>query len=173
MNDSLATSRPFRRRSALHASSVHFGPNMTPMVDVVMVILIFFMVSAAFLGPEWFLSALIPKEAPPAPAQPTKADGTGATPPPAPAALEPMRLTLRLRTDNARTFISGYGDTETTLDDMAKRLTDLTKGLEPSFVKDRVEVILAPAQDVPYKDVVRAHELIRQTGIERIGHLPQ
>jgi len=35
---------------------------MTPMVDVVMVILIFFMASAAFLGAEWFLKAAIPSK---------------------------------------------------------------------------------------------------------------
>lgn len=34
---------------------------MTPMVDVVMVILVFFMVSAAFLGPEWLLGSLVPR----------------------------------------------------------------------------------------------------------------
>src|SRR6185295_8612661 len=29
------SARPFRRRNALHAWELHFGPNMTPMVDVV------------------------------------------------------------------------------------------------------------------------------------------
>ena len=45
--------------------AAHFGPNMTPMVDVVMVILIFFMASAAFVGEEWFLFAAIPVQAAP------------------------------------------------------------------------------------------------------------
>ena len=46
-------SRSFRRRSALYTWQLQFGPNMTPMVDVVMVILIFFMASATFAGAEW------------------------------------------------------------------------------------------------------------------------
>ncbi len=47
----------FRRRDASQRASLHFGPNMTPMVDIVMVILVFFMASAAFVGPEWFMAA--------------------------------------------------------------------------------------------------------------------
>lgn len=45
---------------------VHYdsGPNMTPMVDIVMVILIFFMLGASFIGAEHFLRSqmLIDKE---------------------------------------------------------------------------------------------------------------
>ena len=43
------------RATRCTTTPLHFGPNMTPMVDVVMVILIFFMASAAFMGDEWFL----------------------------------------------------------------------------------------------------------------------
>lgn len=50
----------FRRRDALHGWTLHFGPNMTPMVDVVMVILVFFMASTAWIGSEWFLRAALP-----------------------------------------------------------------------------------------------------------------
>ena len=38
----------------------HVGPNMTPMVDVVMCILIFFMLGATFLSPEMFLTSNMP-----------------------------------------------------------------------------------------------------------------
>ena len=34
----------------------HVGPNMTPMVDVVMVILIFFMLGSSFVSPDWYLT---------------------------------------------------------------------------------------------------------------------
>ena len=56
----------FRRRAALDVWSMNFGPSMTPMVDVVLVILIFFMASASFVGPEWFLRAALPVLARPA-----------------------------------------------------------------------------------------------------------
>jgi biopolymer transport protein ExbD len=54
------------RRNGLHQRTAagvyesHHGPNMTPMVDVVMVILVFFMASAAVLGPEWFVRSALP-----------------------------------------------------------------------------------------------------------------
>ena len=61
----------FRRRSALAVHDHHVGPNMTPMVDVVMVILIFFMASASIVGPQWLLTSALPnrKAAPPAPGE--------------------------------------------------------------------------------------------------------
>ncbi|MCP2732564.1 biopolymer transporter ExbD, partial [Limnofasciculus baicalensis] len=52
---------PSRKRNALAQHDLHYGPNMTPMVDVVMVILVFFMASAVFLGPEWYLKTAIPE----------------------------------------------------------------------------------------------------------------
>jgi biopolymer transport protein ExbD len=65
----------FRPRGAASRGTLHFGPNMTPMVDIVMVILVFFMASAAFVGPEWFLQAQA-VDRQPAPAL-TKPDGGG------------------------------------------------------------------------------------------------
>ena len=38
------------------APKAHGGPNMTPMVDVVMCILIFYMLSATFANPDLFLT---------------------------------------------------------------------------------------------------------------------
>jgi len=38
----------------------HVGPNMTPMVDVVMCILIFFMLGSSFVMPELFLKSSMP-----------------------------------------------------------------------------------------------------------------
>jgi len=54
-------SRPLRQRNIFQQGG-RFGPNMTPMVDVVLVILIFFMASTAFIGPEWFLRAALPSD---------------------------------------------------------------------------------------------------------------
>ena len=83
-------SRSLRRRDALHNYSMHFGPNMTPMVDIVMVILIFFMASAAFMGDEWFLRAAIPFEA---------GRGTALNKPNDPLALPPERLDVLMDVD--------------------------------------------------------------------------
>src|ERR1700753_544627 len=44
------------------AKQVHYdsGPNMTPLVDVVMVILIFLMLAGTFTGSEWYLVSNLP-----------------------------------------------------------------------------------------------------------------
>lgn len=54
----------FKRRSVLDRAPGSGVPNMTPMVDVTLVILIFFMASATIAGPEWFLRAELPEDRP-------------------------------------------------------------------------------------------------------------
>ena len=54
-------SRPLRQRN-IFGGKGRFGPNMTPMVDVVLVILIFFMAATTIVGQEWFLSADLPEQ---------------------------------------------------------------------------------------------------------------
>src|SRR4051794_22657744 len=48
-----------RRRGPLRKMG-HIGPNMTPMVDVVLCILIFFMLGTTFAGSELFLTSTMP-----------------------------------------------------------------------------------------------------------------
>ncbi|CAN5730322.1 hypothetical protein BH11PLA1_BH11PLA1_05950 [soil metagenome] len=157
-----------RRRSPLGRASTHIGPNMTPMVDVVMVILVFFMVSAAFAGPEWFLSTLLPR--------PALAEGEGepdpALPVTAQAPLEMVRITLSLTANEAgETRVTGEGMERVTLAEAAKvlaaRVADLPAGAEAG---SKIEILIKPEPNVPYKDVVRLHELVLEAGIVRVGY---
>lgn len=146
-----------RRRDALHAHSMHFGPNMTPMVDVVMVILIFFMASAAFLGSEWFLKAAIPFEA---------GRGTHPRKPNDPTALPPVKLDLLLDVDEAgRTVVTFPPLVRAPLERFFARIAE--------FKGDRtagdIEVIIKPAPRVPYADVVRVHAACDDAGIFKLG----
>lgn len=156
---------PFRRRSALDRYSLHFGPNMTPMVDVVMVILVFFMTSAAFVGPEWFLSALLPApaKAPPSAAPtPPPAGGAGA------GALAPVRLDLALdATPAGGVTLTGLGLTAASLEDGLAALAAFVKDTPT----DQVELLLKPAAGVPYRDVIRVHEAAEALGLTRVGIL--
>src|SRR3954453_22990895 len=56
------------------AQKIHYdsGPNMTPLVDVVMVILIFLMLCGSFVGSEHFLVSNLP----------ISQSGSGSAPPP-------------------------------------------------------------------------------------------
>jgi hypothetical protein len=79
------------------SKKIHYdsGPNMTPMVDVVMVILVFLMLAGSFAGAEHYLVSNLPY---------TKSGGGNAAPPPGPAGrplvagtLPPHRLRRRPR----------------------------------------------------------------------------
>jgi biopolymer transport protein ExbD len=149
--------RHFRRRDALHNYSLHFGPNMTPMVDVVMVILIFFMASAAFLGNEWFLRAAIPFES-----------GRGKDPSKRndPLELPPTRIDVALDTDpDGTTVVSFLGSSRVTMEQFEARIAAMKSG-----ATSNIEVILRPTARVPYRDVVRAHAACDAVGIYKVGY---
>lgn len=152
--------RTFRRRSALHTWEMNFGPNMTPMVDVVMVILIFFMASTSFVGAEWFLRAAIPRqtEVPSHQTPPTDRAGD-------PFRLPPARFEILLSVHDGRTVISGRSFETTTLAGLPAQLKDLAG--EASG--EEIILIIRSEADVPYADVIRAHEAAAAAGIEKIG----
>ena len=150
-------SAPFRRRSALHTWELHFGPNMTPMVDVVMVILIFFMASATFAGSEWFLRTALPRPAAEAPAKDSSGD---------PFKLPPARFELSLtRGADGRTMAAAQGSDPAPITELPARLADLARGTAP----DDIVLVIRAAADVPYSDVIRAHDAATAAGITRVG----
>ncbi len=159
----------FRRRRALDVASLHFGPNMTPMVDVVMVILVFFMVSAAFLGPEWLLGSLVPRPAA-AVGSGNTAQGPGQGPTNTdPLSTPPVRFTIDLRviasTQPPRTVAVGAGLTDAPIDQVVSALKQQVG--EKSLAG--VEVLIRPGQGVPWGEVVHTHELCTKAGFVRVG----
>ena len=149
---------PFRRRSALHLHDLHFGPNMTPMVDVVMVILIFFMASATFAGAEWFLRTALPKPGAGDPGQ--KGDAGD------PFKLPPARFEVTLaRNGEGRTVVTGQGFETVPIALLGERLAELARGVG---AEDLVLVIRSNP-DVPYGDVIRAHDAAAGAGIVKVG----
>src|SRR5829696_7306059 len=83
------------------AKKVHYdsGPNMTPLVDVVMVILIFLMLAGKFGANEWFLTSNIP----------IKTKG-GAQTDLKPGEVPDEVMEVRIDTDNNYGFRVGFGD---------------------------------------------------------------
>lgn len=145
---------PFRPRTARAVYEMQTGPNMTPMVDVVMVILIFFMASAAFLGPEWFLKSSLP----------VRAAGPASTEKP------PTRLTFALSHNGGTQVVYKIDDepgTPMSMDEAHEALKAKISGGNP----DGFIVLVAPAPDVPYDDVVRIHEWAAALGVTTVGIL--
>jgi biopolymer transport protein ExbD len=136
---------------------MHFGPNMTPMVDVVMVILVFFMASAAFLGNEWFLRAAIPSDA-----------GRGGRPttPADPLRLPTRKLDIVMEVDAAgATVVSFLQISRGTVDQVIDRINALPRDESTR----RLEVVIKPTPLVAYRDVVRVHAACDAAGIEKVG----
>ena len=143
--------------------SLHFGPNMTPMVDVVMVILVFFMASAAFVGPEWFLNALVPFAAPAAGAAAQNPAGKGGG-----GAEERRQVEIRLLAPaqpGGPVVAEGLGLTGSSIEAVLAALAEEVKRRGVG----NVEVIIRPEAAVPYREVVRTHEGCERLGLSRVG----
>ncbi|MDX2131238.1 MAG: biopolymer transporter ExbD [Planctomycetota bacterium] len=143
-----------RMRSARALYEAHHGPNMTPMVDVVMVILIFFMTSATIMGPEWFIRSALP------------APAAG----PAPTDAPPTRVRVQLGFDGVSRV--GVGDAPlraAPFDTIEVYLRDEVGRVGA----ERLVVTVEPAPGAPYADVVRVHEWCAALGITRVGIVPE
>lgn len=150
-------SHRFRQRNALAMHGLHFGPNMTPMVDVVMVILIFFMASAAFLGSEWFLRAAIPFQS---------GRGTDTTKKNDPMALPAARFDVVMDVDaGGATVVSFIELSRQPLDKFVQRIAALPKDDQTR----QLEIIIRPSPKVPYRDVVTAHSACDGAEIAKVG----
>lgn len=145
-------SSSFRRRNALHQWHLHFGPNMTPMVDVVMVILVFFMASTAFIGPEWLLRIGLAEEATP--------ESMGFR-------LGPAELVVRLTVVQNVVRVDGLGLAGGALDALEAAATQAAASL--GSASGQTHIILEPADAVPYDAVVRAQEIFVSSGFAHIA----
>ncbi|MEM7629073.1 MAG: biopolymer transporter ExbD [Planctomycetota bacterium] len=144
-----------RPRRALDAHGMHFGPNMTPMVDVVMVILVFFMASTAVLGPEWFLRAS---------AAQAGAERAG-------VALPEVRLRVRVEAEAvgagaSGVLIDGFGLERAPLGAFESAVRSAAPGLlsggEPPIVE------ISVGDGVRYEDAARVHAACAAAGLSRI-----
>ena len=116
--------------------------NVTPMIDVLLVLLVVFMISVQF-------RSLLPVNVPP-PADQSK---------PGPAT---TRLVLDLKEDGSYA-ING---TVTTIETLGARLRELVAGGKRNLIFVRA----APRR--PYRDVVRAVDLAKGAGFEIVGYMP-
>ena len=133
----------FQRRSVLDRAPGSGVPNMTPMVDVTLVILIFFMASATIAGPEWFLRAELPEDRP-----------ASALALPSPV----VRAEVFTRDDT--TLVRGIGP-ERPIDEAIKAIA----AMDPSTA-DGLVVEIQTADDTPYAEVVRLHAALVDAGAD-------
>lgn len=143
----------WRRRDARAVYEQHTGPNMTPMVDVVMVILIFFMASTVIMGPELLLRAGL--------------DCTGVRGPASGDsrfAITAPTFTLRLHVESGRVAVSGLGLDAAGLNEIGAAAQSLAAEIDAFSAS----IAIVPEGEVPYEAVVAAQDTLTAAGFEKI-----
>jgi len=142
------------------AKKVHYdsGPNMTPLVDVVMVILIFLMLAGSFGTAEHFMVSAVP----------IHAKGAGGVPPP----LDwkpPILLDVQI-SQNGDAMVPGYKTRETDPDAVEKLLESKMAEFKAQghSAKD-VEVVLHPVSGTKWESLAPLYDAALRASFEKIS----
>ena len=147
MSEHERTSRPLQQRN-IFSGSGRFGPNMTPMVDVVLVILIFFMAATTIVGQEWFLQTDLPER------RDDDAAASGFDLP------TPM-LDLELYIVDDAVMVRGLGKDPIGLETAISRL----EGMDPAMSEGLI-LRLGASDDVPYGAMVAVQDAGNAAGMK-------
>jgi len=140
----------------------HTGPNMTPMVDVVMCILIFFMLGSSFSIPDLYLSSNTPAVEKAGLSNSTATESTPA-----------VRNYIQLKRLGDETVASAFGAAPTAdlVTDAPSSLVGLLRTKSGQLSKD-VQIIIAPEPRVPYKDVIAVYDACIGAHFEHVAFAP-
>ena len=144
------------------AKQVHYdsGPNMTPLVDVVMVILIFLMMTGSFSQGGWFLQSSVPIKS---------KGGAQAEVPPGFVPDEPLEVRVDNSADGFRVLagdIRSAGDKDQLRDALERKLKQYQAA---GTDKDKVQVVLMPGRNVKYENIIAVYEAALRAGFTKVG----
>jgi biopolymer transport protein ExbD len=140
---------------------VHYesGPNMTPLVDVVMVILIFLMMAGSFGGAEHFLTSTVP----------LKQKGAGNVPIPAGFVPdEPLDIRVDSRGDGfeaqaGRIRVNNADALKSQLTTMRKQFEQANTGVE------KIQVVISPGKSTKYDHLIKVYEAALGAGFKKVA----
>src|SRR3954469_11708022 len=135
------------------AKKVHYdsGPNMTPLVDIVMVILIFLMLAGSFAGAEHYLVSNVPF---------SKQGAGGGTPPPGGIPEdEPVVITVEQNATRDGFIARAEKTTATDTQSLSRALSTL-RAQPPGGDKppEKVQIVISPGRNVKYKHLVDVYQ---------------
>ena len=147
----------FNRNNRVHYDS---GPDMTPLVDVVMVLLIFLMMVGKFGGADRYLASNLPI---------TSGGVSDTTVDPNLVPKDPVTISVSpLPPSGFRAFVgrtSASSDTQLTT-----QLTTLLEGLKNAGRKtEDIQVFIKPSRNLRYDNVVTVYTSVLQAGFTKIG----
>jgi biopolymer transport protein ExbD len=145
------------------AKQVHYdsGPNMTPLVDVVMVILIFLMLAGSFGSDTAYLVSNLP----------IRKTGVG-KPDIQVGEVEDEQLVVRIDPNSQYGFqvmagdIRAYGNTENLDQAFLQKKAQYEAAATPV---DKIQVILAPSGSVRYDAVARVYEAALRAQFKKVA----
>lgn len=147
------------------AKKVHYdsGPNMTPLVDVVMVILIFLMLAGSFVGAEHYLSSNLPI---------TERGGGGEPPPPGFVPDEPLEIYVSSPSPDR--YVARVGTTSTS--DRAQ-LTQLLETQRNALGRagkspEQIQIIISPTKGVKFRFLIEVYEAAMGANFSKIAFAP-
>ena len=140
---------------------VHYesGPNMTPLVDVVMVILIFLMLAGSFGGAEHYLTSNIPL---------TQKGLSSAPPPPGWVPDEPLEIRVDPIGDGFRATAGRIraSDAATLTAQLATMREELNRA---GTATNKVQVVISPSKNVQYDHLIRVYESALNAKFEKVA----
>jgi len=144
------------------AKQVHYdsGPNMTPLVDVVMVILIFLMMAGSFSQGGWFLQSTVPIKS---------KGGAQADVPKGFVPDEPLEVRIDNSADGFRVLagdIRSTGDREQLRASLEQKLKQYEGA---GTARDKVQVLLMPGRNLKYENIVSVYEAGLRAGFTKVG----
>jgi len=127
---------------------------MTPMIDVIFLLLVFFVTTSSFQVVEQLLPSSLSESQTPT--------GNAAEPPPVPTQDALDQIVIKLKIINQLAVANLNGSDLADFEQLPVRLKAI------SAVRADVPVIIDPDGQVPAKDVVRAYDWARQSGLSRV-----
>ena len=144
------------------AKKIHYdsGPNMTPLVDIVMVILIFLMLAGSFVGAEHYLVSNLPL---------SQSGAGNAQLPPGFIPDEPIDIRVDSPTPDA--FVASAGRIKT---GDVKALTAQLKSMRLALNQagkddDHIQVKIGPGKTVKYRFLVDVYEAALNAGYKKVA----
>ena len=144
------------------AKKIHYdsGPNMTPLVDVVMVILIFMMLVGQFVGAEHYLVSNLP----------ISQSGAGSEQLP-PGFIPDEPVDIRVDAPQPDQFVATCGQVRTS---DALALTSALRQIRLNLNKtgkndDQIQVKIGPGKSVKYRFLVQVYEAALNAGFKKVA----
>src|SRR4051812_45409165 len=149
------------------AKQVHYdsGPNMTPLVDVVMVILIFLMLAGSFGANEWYLTSNLPLS--------ERGVGASAAPPPGTVPDEIFELQILSDANYGFRVLAGDINSQGRTPDrdwLVGKLTAKKAQFDRAGTPvDQIQVVLAPSNNTKYSDITLVYEAALKAQFKKVA----